>query len=267
MGQVNWLPEAKHGTHCRLLSVSTDGKILVWREERDGRLALAEGFAVVAQQIPRSARLKFARGDTAVGVTSLSFSLFDPRVFVVGLESGFSLRCSTAAEALALHRLGGSVPLRAPAELAFSPHGGPVYSVSCSPFHRNLFLSCGTDGQVHLHSMLQTQPLISLQLSKKYLFCVRWSPVRPLVFAAASGEGDVHLFDLEKSSQKPVVSLKQAAGGRPVYCLEFNAKQPGLLAAGDGTGTVRVWRLSSDFTEQGPREQSRLEQLANEIAD
>ncbi|XP_064891354.1 cytoplasmic dynein 2 intermediate chain 2 [Columba livia] len=265
--QVNWLPEAKHGTHCRLLSVSTDGKILVWREERDGRLALAEGFAVVAQQIPRSARLKFARGDTAVGVTSLSFSLFDPRVFVVGLESGFSLRCSTAAEALALHRLGGSVPLRAPAELAFSPHGGPVYSVSCSPFHRNLFLSCGTDGQVHLHSMLQTQPLISLQLSKKYLFCVRWSPVRPLVFAAASGEGDVHLFDLEKSSQKPVVSLKQAAGGRPVYCLEFNAKQPGLLAAGDGTGTVRVWRLSSDFTEQGPREQSRLEQLANEIAD
>nr|XP_021137064.1 WD repeat-containing protein 34 isoform X1 [Columba livia] len=265
--QVNWLPEAKHGTHCRLLSVSTDGKILVWREERDGRLALAEGFAVVAQQIPRSARLKFARGDTAVGVTSLSFSLFDPRVFVVGLESGFSLRCSTAAEALALHRPGGSVPLRAPAELAFSPHGGPVYSVSCSPFHRNLFLSCGTDGQVHLHSMLQTQPLISLQLSKKYLFCVRWSPVRPLVFAAASGEGDVHLFDLEKSSQKPVVSLKQAAGGRPVYCLEFNAKQPGLLAAGDGTGTVRVWRLSSDFTEQGPREQSRLEQLANEIAD
>lgn len=73
-----------------------------------------------------------------MGVTSLSFSLFNPRVFVVGLESGFSLKCSTAAEALALHRPGGSVPLRAPAELAFSPHGGPVYSVSCSPFHRQV---------------------------------------------------------------------------------------------------------------------------------
>lgn len=78
-----------------------------------------------------------------MGVTSLSFSLFDPRVFVVGLESGFSLKCSTAAEALALHRPGGSVPLRAPAELAFSPHGGPVYSVSCSPFHRQV-LETGT---------------------------------------------------------------------------------------------------------------------------
>ncbi|NWX73970.1 WDR34 protein, partial [Alca torda] len=279
--QVNWLPDAKHRNHKRLLSVSTDGKILVWQEERDGRLALAEGFAVVAQQVPRSAQLKkFTWGEAAVGVTSLSFSHFDPRVFVVGVEGGYSLKCSTAAETLALHRTGGSVPLRAPAELAFSRHGGPVYSVSCSPFHRqvlNLFLSCGTDGQVHLHSMLQTQPLLSLQLSKKYLFCVRWSPVRPLVFAAASGEGncnkrfcftgDVHLFDFEKSSQKPALSIKQAAGEHPVYCVEFNTKQTRLLAAGDAAGAVRVWQLSSDFTEQGPREMNHLEQLASEITD
>ncbi|XP_062497424.1 cytoplasmic dynein 2 intermediate chain 2 isoform X2 [Pezoporus occidentalis] len=266
--QVNWLPDAKHRNQCRLLSVSTDGKILVWREERDGRLVLAEGFALVAQQIPRSSWLKkVACGEAAVGVTSLSFSHFDPRVFVVGVEGGYSLQCCTAAATPALHRTGSSVPLRAPAELAFSPHGGPVYSVSCSPFHRNLFLSCGTDGQVHLHSMLQTQPLVSLQLSKKYLFCVRWSPVRPLVFAAASGEGEVHLFDFERSSQKPAVSMKQAAGEHPVYCLEFNMKQTHLLAAGDATGAIKVWQLSSDFTEQRPREVTHLEQLASESTD
>ncbi|NXG34756.1 WDR34 protein, partial [Dromaius novaehollandiae] len=276
--QVNWLPDAKHGNHFQLLSASTDGKILVWREERDGRLALAEGFALVAQQIPRSIQLKkLAWGEAAVGVTSLSFSHFDPRVFVVGVEGGYSLKCSTAAQTEALHRTGTSVPLRAPAELAFTPHSGPVYSVSCSPFH-NLFLSCGTDGHVHLHSMLQAQPLISLQLSKKYLFCVRWSPVRPLVFAAASGEGkcndkylcfkgDVQLFDFEKSSQKPAVSIKQTTAESPVYCLEFNVKQTQLLAAGDATGTVKVWQLSSDFTEQGPREMNHLEQLASEVTD
>ncbi|KFO82441.1 WD repeat-containing protein 34, partial [Cuculus canorus] len=285
--QVNWVPDAEPRAHGRLWSVSTDGKILVWREERDGRLALAAGFAVMAQQIPRSARLKkFTCGEAAVGITSLSFSPFDPHVFVVGVEGGCSLRCSAAAEALALHRPGSSVPLKAPAELAFSPHGGLVYSVSCSPFHRrvlrvhtvlNLFLSCGTDGQVHLHSLLQPEPLLSLQLSKKYLFCVRWSPVRPLLFAAASGEGkatmkvcsagDVHLVDLEKSSQKPALSLAQVTGEGPVYCLEFNRQQPQLLAAGDAAGTVRVWQLSSDFTEQQPREKTWLEQLASEITD
>lgn len=60
--------------------------------------------------------------------------------------------------------------------------------LSCIP-SRNLFLSAGTDGHVHLYSLLQAQPLTSLQLSHKYLFAVRWSPVRPLVFAAASGQG------------------------------------------------------------------------------
>ncbi|NWZ15261.1 WDR34 protein, partial [Agelaius phoeniceus] len=276
--QVHWLPDTRHRNHARLLSVGTDGKILVWREERDGRLALAEGFAIVAQQIPRSTRLKkVAWGEAAVGVTSLSFSPFDADVFVVGVEGGYCLRCSSTAQGPALPPPGGSVPLRAPAELAFSPHAGPVYSVSCSPFHRqscfslplslrNLFLSCGTDGQVHLHSMLQTQPLFALQLSKKYLFCVRWSPVRPLVFAAASGEG-VHLFDLGRSMQKPTVSLKQSVSDCPVYCLEFNTKHTRLLAAGDAAGTVKVWQLSSDFTEQGPREMNHLEQLASEIMD
>ncbi|NXN97229.1 WDR34 protein, partial [Rhinopomastus cyanomelas] len=274
--QVNWLPDAQRRNHCQLLSVSTDGKILVWREERDGRLVLGEGFAIVAQQIPRSAQLKkFAWREAAVGVTSLSFSPFDPRVFVVGVEGGCSLKCSTATQTPALQHTGTSVPLMAPAELVFAPHGGPVYSVSCSPFHRqNLFLSCGTDGRVHVHSMLQTQPLVSLQLSKKYLFCVRWSPVRPLVFAAASGEGncnncfwfagDVHLLDFERSWQKPAVSIKQSAAGSPVYCLEFNTKQTQLLAAGDAAGTIKVWQLSSDFTEQGPREMNHLEQLASE---
>lgn len=190
--------------------------------------------------------------------------------------------------------------------------------------------------------MLQAQPLTSLQLSHKYLFAVRWSPVRPLVFAAASGEGkarapgldplkghepsaslqlwageavgkgafphvgwraalshslltssgteeaqrpqgsgaaalglshpttlpegDVQLFDLQKSSQKPTVSVKQTEDESPVYCLEFNCQQTQLLAAGDAKGMVKVWQLSSEFTEQGARETELLDQLASEVA-
>lgn len=79
-----------------------------------------------------------AWGEAAVGVTSLSFSHFDADVFVVGVEGGYTLRCSALAQAAALPRPGGSVPLRAPAQFAFSPHAGPVYSVSCSPFHRQV---------------------------------------------------------------------------------------------------------------------------------
>ncbi|XP_013364863.1 PREDICTED: WD repeat-containing protein 34 isoform X6 [Chinchilla lanigera] len=213
------------------------------------------------------------RGETEVGATAVALSSFDPSLFILGTEGGFPLKCSLAAEEAALARMPSSVPLRAPVRFAFSPHGGPVYSVSCSPFHRrrpacprNLFLSAGTDGHVHLYSMLQAQPLASLRLSPQYLFAVRWSPVRPLVFAAASGEGDVQLFDLQRSSQKPAVSVEQTQDGSPVYCLEFNSQQPQLLAAGDAQGAVKVWRLSSAFTEQGPRETEDLDLLAAEVA-
>ncbi|NXX51489.1 WDR34 protein, partial [Tricholaema leucomelas] len=288
--QVSWVPDSKHRSRLRLWSTAPDGKVLAWHEQ-NGHLALAGGFAVGTPQLPHSAQLrrKLARGEAAVGVTSLSFSPLDPCVLVVGVEGGSPIKCSMAAVTTVLQQPGRCasprtpaklIPPSAPAELVFTPHAGPVYSVSCSPFHRqnkasiffapfprNLFLSCGTDGQVHLHSLLQAQPLLSLQVSQQYLFCVRWSPVRPLLFAAAAGEGVVHLFDLEKSSQKPAISMKQAVGQGPVHCLEFNSRQTQLLAAGDATGTVKVWQLSSDFSEQGPRELKHLEQLANEVRD
>ncbi|XP_068925581.1 cytoplasmic dynein 2 intermediate chain 2 isoform X2 [Petaurus breviceps papuanus] len=265
--QVAWLPEPRHSHRFQLLSVSTDGKVLLWQAAGSGQLQLTEGFALVVQQIPRNTKLKKpTRGETEVGVTALAFSSFDPSLFILGTEGGFPLKCSTAVEVAALTRMPSSLPLRAPAQFTFSPHGGPIYSVSCSPFHRNLFLSAGTDGHIHLYSMLQAQPLMSLQLSHKYLFSVRWSPVRPLVFAAASGEGDIQLFDLRKSSQKPTVSIKQTPDESPVYCLEFNLQQTHLLAAGDAKGVVKIWQLSTEFTEQASRETEDLDQLAMEVA-
>ncbi|KAG8512804.1 WD repeat-containing protein 34, partial [Galemys pyrenaicus] len=280
--QVLWLAEPRHGHRAQLLSVATDGKVLLWQGAAAGQLRLSEGFALVVQQLPRNTKLKKAqcppepmaalvppqphRGETQVGATAVAFSSFDPSLFVVGTEGGFPLKCSLAVEEAALTRTPSSVPLRAPAQFTFSPHGGPVYSVSCSPFHRNLFLSAGTDGHVHLYSMLQAQPLTSLRLSHKYLFAVRWSPVRPLVFAAASGGGEVLLFDLQRSPQRPTASIKQTPDGSPVYCLEFNRQQAQLLAAGDARGTVTVWRLSSEFTQQGARETEDLDRLAAEVA-
>ncbi|XP_037347351.1 cytoplasmic dynein 2 intermediate chain 2 [Talpa occidentalis] len=265
--QVLWLAEPRHSHRFQLLSVATDGKVLLWQGAGAGQLQLTEGFALVVQQLPRNTKLKKPhRGETQVGATAVAFSSFDPSLFVVGTEGGFPLKCSLAVEEAALTRMPSSVPLRAPAQFTFSPHGGPVYSVSCSPFHRNLFLSAGTDGHVHLYSMLQAQPLTSLRLSHKYLFAVRWSPVRPLVFAAASGEGDVQLFDLQKNSQRPTVSIQQTQDESPVYCLEFNSQQTQLLAAGDAQGAVKVWQLSSEFTEQGAREPEDLDRLAAEVA-
>ena len=56
---------------------------------------------------------------------------------------------------LLLGTAGTRVYLRSPVTLAYAPHIGPVYSVDCSPFHRNVFISCSMDTTVNIFSMLQ----------------------------------------------------------------------------------------------------------------
>lgn len=56
--QVVWLPEPRHSHRFRVLSVATDGKVLLWQGAGAGRPQLTEGFALVVQQLPRNTKLK-----------------------------------------------------------------------------------------------------------------------------------------------------------------------------------------------------------------
>lgn len=73
--------------------------------------------------------------------------------------------------------------------LAASARGMTSSSTLTFVVDRNLFVSAGTDGLAHLHSLLQGEPLVSLKVSDAYVFQVQWSPSRPLVFAATTAQG------------------------------------------------------------------------------
>lgn len=78
--------------------------------------------------------------------------------------------------------------------------------------------------------------------------------------------GEVQVFDLGRRSLRPVATLEQGGGGSAATCLAFNTQNPQLLAVGRTDGTVGVWHLSTELTEQSPQEISRLEQIANQVA-
>ncbi|KAL7376626.1 hypothetical protein ABVT39_012232 [Epinephelus coioides] len=267
--QVAWVPLQKKGDFG-VLSACSGGRVLLWIVDSDqGSFVLSAAYALVQQQVPHSSYTSFkARGSSTVGVTSLALSPWDSDTFLVGSEGGLLLRCAFSSQVLAAASSEGqSVTLRAPAVFPFKPRSGPVHSIHCSPFHRNLFVSAGTDGLAHLHSLLQTNPLLSLRVSDSYVFHVQWSPTRPLVFAAATGQGAVQIFDLGRRSLKPAATIEQGGTDQPATCLAFNSQNPHLLAVGKTDGTVGVWQLSHDLTEQSPREISQLEQIANHVAE
>ncbi len=168
------------------------------------------------------------------------------------------------------------------------PHIGGVCSMDSSPFHRSLFLSGGGDGLVKLSHLLERDPLrvweplsgpgsASSSPVPPFISCVKFSPIRPAVFAAASSDGLLYLYDLHVSADLPVATLeaapivspstaangeaagagqpKKSSGGRQRAAAEggpsragltglaFNPKQRDLVAVCDWLGRVHIWKL------------------------
>jgi WD40 repeat protein len=146
-----------------------------------------------------------------------------------------------------------------PITFAFVAHHGPVYSVDCSPFHRNLFVTSSTDTTIRLYNMLQSKPLLSIEPGAGYVFTSIWSPVRPMVLAAATSEKQLLFYDLRDSHITPVTTVEHKKG---LYSVEFNTKRHQLVASGDAGGTVKVWQLSNQLVTQGLQEIQELDQLA-----
>lgn len=267
VSKVHWIPDtsSKSGGKFNILSVSSDGKILMWRmSSHKNTLKLVDGFVLLTDNLPRSMRAR--RGDQEMGVTCISLSKEDATTFLIGSESGGIFKCSTQATATATSGNDiSSMPLKSPVTFTFTPHHGPVYSVDCSPFHRNMFLSCGTDTSARLYTMLEAEPLITLEPGHGYLYGARWSPARPLVFALASEEGSVLVYDLKHNKAAPKYKLETADAKKkhPLYSIQFNPYRPDLLATGDGAGYIRVWKLNDELSHQAAREIEQLEEISN----
>ncbi|XP_030842172.1 WD repeat-containing protein 34 isoform X1 [Strongylocentrotus purpuratus] len=267
--QITWLQDPNKLKKYDIISTSADGKILHWLFNEKGVLKLEEGFVLLASSLPAMVNQgSRSRGDGEMGVNGISFVEEDKSQFVLGSESGGVFKCSMNSKASApTGEILLSVPLYSPVTFAFQPHNGPVHAVQCSPFHRNLFMSCGTDMSIRVYSMLESRPIFSIEPASGYLFSAQWSPVRPLVFGAATGQGQLLLYDLKKSKVKPVCILDASLEKKPVHVVQFNQRHRRLLATGDALGTLMIWQLSDELSLQANREMESLADIADSALD
>eukprot|EP00750_Incisomonas_marina_P015667 INCI1843.2.p1 GENE.INCI1843.2~~INCI1843.2.p1 ORF type:complete len:689 (-),score=131.47 INCI1843.2:236-2062(-) len=170
-------------------------------------------------------------------------------------------------------------------DMAFDPHVGPVYGLDCSPFNHNVFASCSADGQVRISNMLQTHPILTIDVGNHYLFDVKWSKVRPMVLAVASADGSLYVYDLNENIGSPVCKLKGGEVGvgpslgnslgspkaRPklsnepiqLQSVAFNPRLRNTVAFSDNHGNVKVWKLTWKLSNMKPGEERRLGLLAD----
>lgn len=75
-------------------------------------------------------------------------------MFVVGVEGGLVVQCSMLG-ATTLKGSSEQVPLADPVFKYYQPHEGEVVSVSFSPNRKEMFMSNGSEGEIHIYLLQQ----------------------------------------------------------------------------------------------------------------
>lgn len=267
VNKLIWLKDPNRQGY-NLMSVSSDGKILIWKPNiKQQTLKLVDGFRVRNHSLPRSMMVRGSgRTDKEMGVTCLSFNIEDKDMFVVGSESGAIMKCSLQAGIKSDDSLEAK-NLRSPVTFTYGAHHGPVCSVQCSPFHRNVFLSSAMDQTLRVYSILQAQPIFMLEPGLGYVFSAKWSPVRPTVLAMTTESGHLLVFDLKQGQLTPIHKVEASHKGVAVYSLEFNKSQPKLVATGDAAGFIQIHKLCSELITPSTRELDTLASLTSVTAE
>jgi len=155
----------------------------------------------------------------------------------------------------------------APKMTDLEPHAGSVVVATFSPFHRKLLLTGSVDGSVKLFDVLQQRALHtffppSKNLSTCAVSAVSWSAARPCVFAVAMEMGGVYVYDLLHNKHSPVLELPTP---QKVSSIRFNPKQRGLLAVGDDSCRIRVFRLPFKLSMQCKEETEPFEGFVSRL--
>ncbi|ORX54231.1 WD40 repeat-like protein [Piromyces finnis] len=249
-----------------ILSIGNDGKILVW-EIQNSFIYPKLMSNLYMNYIPRTIRevnISIKKG-IPLGATDISYSCERNDELIITTEPGYVMKCnlrrfvhlpkpliekdvfSNDPSNIIIQQPSENIQTINPSDFHYIRHFGPIHNVECSPFHRSLFLTCGSDGTVHLHSFLQATPLIVIEPPVKYSpTVVKWLNSRPSVFAIGSDNGNIYFYDLQKSSFIPVNVIE--ASTKPIMSIAFNNNMVHsipYMASVDQDNIVKIWRLNS----------------------
>ncbi|KAL1439968.1 hypothetical protein MTO96_009793 [Rhipicephalus appendiculatus] len=237
-----------------LLSCGLDGLVIQWRyDSRKSHLEATNYFLLLAENVRLHKQIPSAASGAHVGVTSLAKNNFDDEVFVMGTEGGGVLQGSLSLSRPIAPVVNGHASLErtysCPIVARFPPHRGHTLDVHSSPFERNVFASGGIDREVKVYSLLQLEPMLTIQLPEAATR-VRWSPSQPVLLAALQGDGRLGFYDLRRTTA-PVAEFVLRDEGGAGTSLEYCAHSPDLLFVGRGPGNTQVWQLGSKLVAAG----------------
>eukprot|EP00736_Rhodelphis_marinus_P006913 Rmarinus@m.27672 len=249
VSSIEWVRDTRnlHGELYLLAVLHSDGKLFIWNVDQKLQVP-TYCFELLPHHAFANRKRTFTKLNVPIAGRSMSFSRLDGSQFIVGSTTGGVFKCLIPASVKKIGKADTEVKFLSPVQSAFEDHQGSAESVCCSPHMRSLFLSCSSSGVVHLSNIMENAPAKHFRPSDAPANAVRWSPTRPAVFAAACGDGNVYLYDMQSPTSIPTHVLEHE-GGTPVTCVEFNPHIAGFVATVDSLGIVRIWRLPEKLSD------------------
>jgi WD40 repeat protein len=209
---VKWVCKELHKRSQQLTSISTDGSVKQWNMKK----GLVPHELMQLKRTPNRAALQSNNGsggsqgavlggNTMEGISRdasglcFDFPITDGTQYFAGTEEGLIHRCSVSYNEQTLDNFYG--------------HTGPVYRVRCSPFLPDAFLSCSADWSAMLWSShisgsnAAGKAILKFSGGHDAVQDIIWSPNKSTIFALATREGRVEVWDLEVSPLDPIVKI------------------------------------------------------------
>ncbi|KAJ3314228.1 WD repeat-containing protein 34 [Boothiomyces sp. JEL0838] len=179
------------------------------------------------------------------------------------IESKFIPRMTKSQTLLGITKVESKANLN-PVIFSYRSHIGPVSAISFSPFHHNLFLTSGLDGNVKLFHILASEPLFTWEPSTFPILSVQWSSSRPCAFSCVAADSTVFIYDLLITKSSPTLEYASTKEENvQATSFSMNTKRKDWLAVGESKGGIKIWRLKSDLVNQLQEEISFIQDLGS----
>ncbi|SPR01361.1 unnamed protein product (mitochondrion) [Plasmodiophora brassicae] len=243
---VKWASKGAQQHSEVVMSISTDGHVKQWSMKK----GLYAQDIMVLKRVHNQSQMTTETGEGMINRHGSSlcfdFSKVDPTLYLAGTEDGVVHKCSQSYNEQVIESYFG--------------HTGPINRLKVSPFVDGVFLTCSTDWTVRLWSQKSTQSIMSLQSGYDYINDVDWSPSNSCVFASASRDGRLDVWNIEASPISPWITETMEDDTNLTTVL-FSPNAP-VVVCGTQTGIVHVYRLGG-LTDGGPpaQQQTRLNKI------
>ncbi len=233
--ELTWIQDKQQTSTERLVSLSTDGRVLQWSIKKGMCLqplltlkrCTVDTFSSKLPNIAMGLCLDFPQKD-------------DSMIYVVGSEDGTLSHCSRSYSEKHLSHIKG--------------HMGPITQVACSPHDIDTFLTSSADSTVKVwnvtnkrHEMKEKLIIHPTNLLAP-INDIAWSPCIGTLFALVAADGRIEVWDISISKLDPIAdisSTSQIMSGNERTCILFGNCGT-LIIVGNEQGVVEVYKLNQE---------------------